>query len=367
MRSPTHRVHISLVGTPDSQVSPLSGLYETFNAFQLLSRFEPDMPSAPFAVDIVAPERRSAHGASGLPLGAQLTPDDIAGTDIVIVPLMNVSGPEWVKGRYTVLVEWIRSMHESGAMVCSACTGVLLLAETGLLANREATIHWAFAPTFRRSFPDIRLRTDEVLITAGDRDELVMTGGVMSWHDLALHLIQRHVGEAAAQAMARLLMLQWHGEGQAPYRAFTPSLDHGDGVVLRLQEWLGTQYMVANPVEEMVARSGLPRRSLERRFRNATGRSPIDYVQNIRVAEARRLLERTRTPVEHVSSLVGYENTAFFRRVFRRVTRMAPGEYRRRFQAPPPARSRASGQQEVVEATPVPIDAPRVRSARVRE
>jgi transcriptional regulator GlxA family with amidase domain len=104
----------------------------------------------------------------------------------------------------------------------------------GLLSGREATIHWAFAPTFRRNFPDVRLRTEEVLITAGDRSEFVMTGGVMSWHDLALHLIARHVGPTAALAMARLLMLEWHGQGQAPYVEFVPRLDHGDALVADL-------------------------------------------------------------------------------------------------------------------------------------
>jgi transcriptional regulator GlxA family with amidase domain len=172
------------------------------------------------------------------------------------------------------------------------------------------------------------------LITAGDRQEFVMTGGVMSWHDLALHLIARQIGPAAAQAMARLLMLQWHGEGQAPYISFTPFLDHGDGSILKLQNWLNMHYMVANPVEELVNRSDLLKRSLERRFQKATGFSPIAYVQNLRIAEARKRLERTDKSVEQISHDVGYENTAFFRRVFKRVTRLTLGAYRRRFRIP---------------------------------
>jgi transcriptional regulator GlxA family with amidase domain len=327
-------LHVTLVATPDAQVSPLSGLYETFNAFSLLASFEPDLPTQPFVAEIVAPSRDSVHGASGLPLGAHRTHDEIEHTDIAIVPLMMFEGPDWVTGRYPGLVDWLRKMHRNGAMLCSACTGVLLLAETGLLNGREATIHWAFAPTFRRNFPEVRLRTEEVLIIAGDRQEFVMSGGVMSWHDLVLYLITRHVGPTAAQAMARLLMLQWHAEGQAPYIAFSPRLDHGDSLVLRLQQWLETHFTVANPVEEMVSRSGLARRSLERRFRKATGCSPIAYVQNLRIGEARRRLERTNMPIEKVCQDVGYENTAFFRRVFERSTRLTPGAYRRRFQTP---------------------------------
>lgn len=325
-------LHVSLVATPDAQVAPLAGLYETLGAFELLRSFEPDVPARPFEVEIVSPSRRVRRGASGLALAAHRVHDEVERTDIAIVPLMMVAGPDWVAGRYPRLVEWLRRQHERGATLASACTGVLLLAETGLLEGRAATIHWAFAPTFRRNFPRVRLLPEEVLVSAGERDELVMTGGVMSWHDLALHLIARHVGPSAARAMARLLMLEWHGEGQAPYIEFSPTTAHGDALVAGLQGWLRTHYMAANPVEEMSARSGVGRRVLERRFRRATGHSPLGYVQNLRVAEARRRLERTHASVERIGAEVGYENLAFFRRVFRRITRLTPSLYRRKFQ-----------------------------------
>lgn len=336
-------LQVTLVATPDTQVAPLSGLYETFQAFALLADLEPDLPSRPFDVEIVAPSTDVRRGASGLPLGARRTHEEIEATDIVIIPLMMVTGPDWVTGRYPGLVDWLRGLHDQGTLLCSACTGVLLLAETGLLDGREATIHWAFAPTFRRNFPDVRLRIEEVLITAGKHHELVMTGGVMSWHDLALHLIARHVGPSAAQAMARLLMLEWHGDGQAPYVSFAPTLDHDDAVIRKLQKWLQTRPAVDHPVQEMVSRSGLSRRTLERRFRKATGRSPIAYVQALRIAEARRRLERTDATVEEIGRDVGYENSAFFRRVFKRLTRLTPGAYRRKFQMAELAPSSGAG------------------------
>lgn len=327
-------LHVTLVATSDAQVSPLSGLFETLTAFQLLASFEPDIPRQPFEVEIVTPDAETVRGASGLPLGAHRTHQEVERTDIAIIPLMLVDDSGWVTGRYPRLVEWLREQHAAGAILASACTGVLLLAETGLLDGRQATIHWAFAPTFCQNFPDVRLRPEEVLITAGDRQELVMTGGVMSWHDLALHLIARHVGPNAAQAMARLLMLEWHGEGQAPYIDFAPRLDHGDAVVADVQRWIASHYMIANPVDEMVARTRLARRTLERRFAKATGQSPIAYVQSLRVSEARRRLERTNLTVDQVGLEVGYENAAFFRRVFQRATRMTPSAYRRKFQIP---------------------------------
>ena len=161
-----------------------------------------------------------------------------------------------------------------------------------------------------------------------------MTGGVASWHDLALHLIERHVGPAAASGMARLMMLEWHGEGQAPFRGFLPPRDHGDRVILHAQDWAGQHYMAESPVEEMAARTGLARRSFERRFARATGRSPIAYVQALRVDAAKRRLERSDAPVEEIAAAVGYENTSYFRRLFKRTTRMTPARYRHRFRIP---------------------------------
>lgn len=324
-------LHVSLVATPDTQAAPLSGLYETLTAFPLLGHFEPRLPEEPFEVEIVGPDTGAVRSGSGLLLAPHRACEDVEHTDVAIVPLMLVENTGWVRGRYPGLVDWLCRQHRSGATLASACTGVLLLAETGLLDGHQATIHWAFAPTFRESFPNVRLRTREVLITSGSRHEFVMTGGVMSWHDLALYLIARYVGPTAAQAMARFLMLEWHGEGQAPYIEFMPMTNHDDGVVADLQKWLKKHHAVANPVEEMVARSGLARRTLERRFRKATGHSPLSYVQGLRISEARRRLERTDLSVEKIGFAVGYENTAFFRRLFRRMTRLSPGAYRRKF------------------------------------
>ena len=324
-------LHVTLVATPDTQVSPLSGLYETFNAFSLLSEFERDLPKKPFIVEIVAPDANSKVDMSGLSVGTHQSCEEIEHTDIVIVPLMMVKGPDWVKGRYPVLVNWLRTMYSKGAIMCSACTGILLLAETGLLDGRTATIHWAFAPTFHRNLPNVKLKTKEILVTAGDHHEFIMTGGVMSWHDLALYLIARFIGPMGAQAISRFLMLQWHAEGQAPYIIFIPKTDHDDALILQLQKWLRSNFMLSNAVEELVDRSGLPRRTLERRFRKATKYSPLNYIQNLRIAEARRKLERTNQSVEKICFKVGYENTAFFRRLFKRITKMSPGAYRRKF------------------------------------
>jgi len=332
-------LHVSLLVLPESMVFPVSGLYEVLTSVHGLAAIEPSVPAEPpFVVEIVTPPEAETR----LPLGTPRTLDQVPRSDIVIVPVMTTDGGEWVTGRYPDAVDWLRQRHADGAMLCSACSGVLLLAETGLLEGREATIHWAFGGTFRDHFPGVRLQLDKVLVATGDREELVMSGATATWQDLALYLIARHVGPAAAQAMAKYMLLQWHPEGQAPYVVFLPPTDHGDAVVLRVQEWLREHYSLASPVEEMVRLAGLPERSFKRRFTQATGHSPIAYVQRLRVEAAKRRLERSDDPVDEIAWSVGYEDPASFRRLFKRTTQLTPGAYRRMFRLPDFARQRVA-------------------------
>lgn len=333
--SETRRRHVSLVVIPEATVSSLSGLYDVLNCFEVLGSFDDAVPaSAPFEVELVATRRGRIETASGLPVEARRSLKDVTSTDIVIVPSLLVEHGEWVPGRHADVVRWLEKMHRKGALLCSACSGVLLLAETRLLDGKDATIHWAYAPTFRRNFPAVRLCVDKVLVASGERAQFVMAGASASWHDLVLYLVARVVGPTAAQAIAKFLLLQWHKDGQTPYIAFQPALDHGDAVVLQAQEWLARHFTVANPVEELVKRSGLPERSFKRRFTRATGHPPIAYIQQLRVQEGKRRLERTEEAVDDISWKVGYEDPAFFRRLFKRLTGITPGAYRRKFNVP---------------------------------
>jgi transcriptional regulator GlxA family with amidase domain len=265
---------------------------------------------------------------------------------VVIIPSVMVAGGEWAKGRYSDVVQWLRRMHDRGATLCSACSGLLLLAETRLLSGREATMHWAYEQTFRRNFPDVRLRLQEVLVTAGERQEFVMSGAAMAWHDLVLYLIGRYVGTAAAQSIARFFAMQWHDDGLAPYIAFAAPTGHGDAAVADAQAWLDRNFSAASPVEEMVGRSGVAERTFKRRFTLATGVSPLDYVQRLRVEVAKRRLEQSDAPIDDISWAVGYEDPAFFRRLFRRITGVAPGAYRRKYRVPSSTTGAAIGAQE---------------------
>ena len=330
-------IRISLVATPAAMVSPVSGLFEVLQSVGAIvaAAGGDSLPYEPFEPQIVAETAGPLPGASGLSIAAHRSVDEVPDTDIVIVPSMAIGNEgEWAPGRFPKIVAWIRDMHAGGATICSACSGGMLTAETGLLDGNEATIHWLSERPFRNRHPDVVLRLDEALVVSGEGGRIVTSGASTAWHDLALYLVARYVGPSSAQAVARYQLLQWHRDGQTAFQVFTAPTGHGDAAVLAAQRWLEDHHAVGSPVEEMVRRSGLPASTFKRRFKAATGLTAIAYVQCVRVERAKRLLETTAEPVEAISWAVGYEDAASFRRLFKRLTAMPPGDYRRKFRLP---------------------------------
>jgi transcriptional regulator GlxA family with amidase domain len=337
--------HVSLVALPEAAASTLFGIFDVINAFSLM-----DIAGLgsrpPFHIEIVGEAPGPLQLASRVPVNVQRAFDTIETTDIVIVPSVVLPPQGWEKDRYPRLVSWVQRMHERGALLCSACSGIFLLAETGLFDGKDATVHFGYANKFSKTYPDVRVHAERVLIMSGVREELVTSGASMTWHDLVLYLIARFAGATSAQELARMFALQWHHDGLTPYIIFEGKSDHGDSDIQTAQQWLSEHFSVANPVDEMIKRSKLAERTFKRRFASATGLTPIAYVQRLRIEDAKRRLERTDASVDEISWRVGYEDPAFFRRLFKRTTGLAPGAYRKRFRIPEFARpSAASGRR----------------------
>ncbi|WP_372622962.1 GlxA family transcriptional regulator [Falsiroseomonas sp.] len=183
---------------------------------------------------------------------------------------------------------------------------------------------------------------------------MITTGGSASWHDLMLYLLDRFLGAERARQAAKLFLLEWHRAGQLPFAALAATAQHADRAVREAQEWLAANYHAPHPVVGAATRTGLPERSFKRRFRAATGLSPLDYVHALRVEEAKQVLETTDMAVDAVAAEVGYEDPAFFRQLFRRHVGLAPAAYRRAFARPAP--TLRSGETPVLPSgeTPMP-------------
>ena len=222
----------------------------------------------------------------------------------------------------------VREQHAHGAVVCSICAGAFLLGGTGLLSGRPTTTHWIHAAGLAERFPDIQVMPDKLIVNDGD---IITAGGVMAWIDLGLRLIHRWISPAVMMATARFFLVDAAGREQRFYSTFAPRLHHGDETVRKSQHWLQIHYATNATVTTLADRAMLGERTFLRRFRNATGFTPTEYLQQLRVERGREALEFSMQTVSEISWMVGYQDEGAFRRIFRRITGLAPGDYRKRF------------------------------------
>ena len=323
-----------IVAVPETAGSALYGMLDVLSAagnlWQTLAGTEPERHL--IRPRIVSISREPFRCGNGIPVAPDVAVGDDPEAAILILPELWLRPDEVIRGRYPELMDWIRRTYRRGAALYSACSGSIMLAETGLLDGRDATSHWGYAELFRRQFPAIRFRAEPNLIFADRAGRIVTAGGATSWHDLAIHIVSRHCSPGEALRIAKVYLLKWHGEGQLPYAGLVRRHHHADSAVRVCEEWLRRNFRRSNAVSRAVAAARLPERTLKRRFKAATGSTLIEHVQNLRVEEAKRLLETRDAPIDEISASVGYEEPAFFRRLFRRLTGLTPGEYRRMFQ-----------------------------------
>jgi transcriptional regulator GlxA family with amidase domain len=327
-------VEVLIVAVPETAGSALYGMVDVLSAagniWQTLART--DSVQTLFRVRIIAPERKQFVCGNAIPVTPDCAIADNPKTAIVILPELWLGPDEDIHGRYPRLMDWIRRKHEEGATLYSACSGAVMLAETGLLDGCEATSHWGYQDLFRNRYPKVRFRPEPNLVFADPAGRIVTAGGTTSWHDLAIHIISRHCSPGEALRIAKVYLLKWHAEGQLPYATLVRRSPHADAVVRKCEDWLNEHFREADAIKQVVEFAKVPERTLKRRFKAATGTTLIDYLQNLRVEEAKRLLEEGHLPVEEISVESGYEDQSFFRRLFKRRTGLNPRDYRRLFQ-----------------------------------
>src|SRR5688572_18793821 len=301
----------------------------TGNVWQTFTRRGPT--PAPFRVHVVSIGRQRFFCGNGIPVEPSAAIHEIYRADIVILPELWLGPDEHLSGRYPALIEWIRARHQAGACVYSACSGALMLAETGLLNGCDATSHWGYQDLFRRQYPQVRFRPEPNLCFADPAGRIVTAGGTTSWHDLALHIISRHVSPGEAMRIAKVYLLKWHDDGQLPFEPLIRPQPHSDAIVKVCEGWLSEHFREHDAIARAVKQSKTAERTLKRRFKAATGLTLIEYLQNLRVEEAKRQLEFSARSVDYISFDVGYDDASFFRRLFKRRTGVTPVQYRRVF------------------------------------
>lgn len=318
-------ITIGIVEYPGAMASAVLGLIDMFQLANNLSAqyTEADLPK--FSLS------RWQAKDSGIQRSDQLALVNGEGAylDIVIVP-PSISGTYYEAPQHA-LIDWLSEQHARGAITCSACAGCFILAETGLLNGRRATTHWDFSSRFALRFPKVDLDTDQVLVNDGD---IITAGGLMSWMDLGLELVEQFTRPTVMIELGKYLVIDTGRREQRYYKKFVPRLGHGNAVVVKAQHHIQRHFHAELTVKTLAGYCHLGERTLLRQFSNATGLTPTEYIQNVRVQKARELIETSKLPIEIIASRVGYEDAGAFRKIFKRLTGLSPREFRVRFSAP---------------------------------
>jgi len=248
-------------------------------------------------------------------------------TDLIVVGAAEFD-LEHSRRSNAALIPWLKRWHERGVSICGICTGVHLLAEAGLLDGRRATTHWAVVDQCRRMYPRVHWEPDRFVTESGN---VFCGGGVYAAIDVSLYLVEKFCGHEIAVQTAKALLLETPRMWQATYAAEAPRSAHDDAEIQQAQSWLFKNFQEDVRVEELAERCGMSPRNFARRFTAATSETPIAYLHRLRIDAARHMLESRRKSIADVGNAVGYEDEAFFRRLFKRHTGVSPRDYRARF------------------------------------
>ena len=252
---------------------------------------------------------------------------EIEKTDLVIIPSLSYDYHEVIKDNKELIV-WIREQYKNGAEIASICTGAFLLAATGLLDGKTCSTHWNAAADFRKLFPNITLQTDKLIAV---EPGIYTNGGAYSFLNLVLFLVEKYFDRPTAIMCSKVFQIDMDRTSQSPFFVFQAQKNHGDELIREAQTFIEGNITGKISFEELSSKLAASRRNFDRRFIKATGNTPVEYLQRVKVEVAKRTLEKGRRSIFEVMNEVGYSDDKAFREVFRKITGMSPLDYREKF------------------------------------
>lgn len=309
--------HIAILTYPEAQLAAVLGMTDLLAAANTATALDPAEPPL-----VVSHWRKTPSGTQVVQVLS--TGTATSGPNACIMPPSLQGPPE----PDPVTTRWLQTLHGQGCVMASVCTGAFVLGGAGLLDGHTVTTHWTYEARFRKAFPLAQIDADRLIVDEGD---VVTAGGVMSWTDLALTLIERYRGRAVMSEVARGFLLDPPGRRQSYYSSFAPALDHGDAPIRQAQILLADRMTEEISLAELASAAGLEQRTFLRRFTKATGLTATAYRQRLRISRAQDLLRNTKLTTERIGWDVGYADPSAFRKVFHTIVGLSATEYRKRF------------------------------------
>lgn len=304
----------------DIVVTSVTGTYKIFQAAADLSGQE-------IKLIIGGLQRRNGYHDGLFQINPSESINSISETDLIIIPAVE-GNLDSVLAENRKLVKWIQDQYRLGATLASLCTGSFLLGAAGLLTGRRCTTHWLYSEDFQRMFPD-SIFCKNSIITEDDR--IFTSGGAFSFLNLVVYLVEIYFGKGIAREIINIYQVDQYRTSQAPFVKFESQKHHQDASILRVQQFIESHYndSISNNILASVAQLSI--RSMMRRFKSATGNTPIEYLQRVRIEKAKNLLTETSLMVSEIQHRVGYNDPKSFREVFGRYTGTLPTNFRKKY------------------------------------
>jgi transcriptional regulator GlxA family with amidase domain len=322
--------HLSIL-VPDEQtnmstIACIVGAYQVFSKAN--SYVEKKGERAIFKIELVGATKSDFLNNNLLSIKHQFTINEIQETNLIIIPASLIRSYETASKNNKLLIDWVAKLYKQGAEIASMCAGSFMLASSGILAGKTCSTHWALSEDFRELFPDVNLQTDQ-LIT--DENGIYTNGGAYSFLHLLMYLVEKFYDRQTAIHCSKYFQIDLDRNLQAQFSIFNGHKKHNDNAILMAQKILEENYKDKISIEKLSSNLSIGRRNFDRRFIKATGLTPLDYLQRVKIEAAKKMFETSRKTVNEIMYEVGYNDAKAFRDVFSRVTGLSPLDYKSKY------------------------------------
>lgn len=280
-----------------------------------------------FQVEIASYRQSPIQCINKVVLHPHVAIESVETTDLLLIPTIGGKIEE-VLTNNRMLLHYIRAFAEKGTDIASNCSGAFLLAEAGVLNGKKATTHWGYADLFAQRYPNVKLNSDAMITQS---DNIFCAGGGMAWFDLTLMLIERYCGYDVATHTAKAHVLDRARVSQSAYANLSSKKYHQDQKINEIQQWLEDNFSTSINLQSLASNFNLTFRTFSRRFKQAAGVSPLQYLQQLRIEKAKMLLESSQLSLAQIVNNVGYDDNSSFAKLFKRNTALSPNQYRKKF------------------------------------
>lgn len=319
--------HLTIL-VPDGEGNNLSSIVGAYKIFMKAGDYWTGMGNPPLFNIQLAGISKTVDFYNGLfAVNPHTHVTEITKTDLIIIPSLNHNHSKTLEANKT-LVDWIAVQYKNGAEIASICTGAFLLAATGLLEGKRVSTHWTAEENFKLMFPKVHLQTDK-LIT--DENGIYTNGGAYSFLNLMIYLVEKYFDRQTAIYCSKVFQIEIDRTTQSEFAIFKGQKMHDDEVIKKAQSYIEHNLEAKINTEDLASMLNVGRRNFDRRFIKATGNTPTEYSQRVKIEAAKKAFETNRKNINEVMYEVGYSDVKAFREVFRKITGMSPLEYKRKY------------------------------------